>query len=173
MENNKRVPIKRVGNFFSSNDYDLEVRMSREALEGDGNFTVILYRVDRVNTQSDDIYGEAGKDDIRWFPPQELYVMPNLEAPENKTYTNQGSINYKQDGNLVFDIFTAQLDELQIDINYGDYIGYAVDESNIRYYSVSNDGRKNYDNAHTIMGYKGYYRTITASPVDEEEFRGF
>ena len=147
--------------------------MGREALEGDGNFTVILYRVDRVNTQSDDIYGEANKDDVRYYPPQELYVMPTIETPDNKTMNPNGTIRINQDGNLTFDIYEAQLEELQIDINYGDYIGYAVDESTIRYYSVTNDGRKNYDNAHTIMGYKGYYRTITASPVDEEEFRGF
>ena len=99
--------------------------------------------------------------------------MPTLESPDNKSYTSQGSVRYLRDGNLVFDIYEAQLEESQTDINYGDYIGYAVNESTIRYYSVVNDGRKNYDNAHTMMGYKGYYRTITASVVDEEEFRGF
>ena len=173
MENGKRIPINRVNKFFSHEDFSLDVEMGREALEGDGNFTVILYRVDRVNTQSDDIYGEANKDDIRFFPPQEIYVMPNIEGPDNKSYTQQGSVRYLQDGNLIFDVYEAQLEELQIDINYGDYIGYVVDETTIRYYSVTNDGRKNYDNAHTMMGYKGYYRTITASAVDEEEFRGF
>lgn len=172
MENGRRIPINRVNKFFSFEDFNLDVEMGREALEGDGSFTVILYRVDRVNTQSDDIYGEASKDDIKFYPPQEIYVMPNLERADNKTYT-EGAIRYSQDGNLIFDIYVAQLEELQIDISYGDYIGYAVDESTIRYFSVTNDGRKNYDNAHTMMGYKGYYRTITASPVDEEEFRGF
>lgn len=173
MENNKKIPINRINKFFSFEDFSLEVDMGREAMEGDGNFKVVLYRVDMKNTQSDDIYGEASKDDIRYYPPQELYVMPVLETPDNKSYTNQGSVRYLQDGNLIFDIYEAQLAELQIDINYGDYIGYAVTESTMRYYAVTNDGRKNYDNAHTMIGYKGYYRTITASPVDEEEFRGF
>jgi hypothetical protein len=59
-----------------------------------------------------------------------------------------------------------------VDINYGDYIGYAVNESTIRYFSVSNDGKKNFDNKHTIMGYKGAFRTVVCAPVDATEFRG-
>ena len=55
----RQTPINRVNKFFSSDDFDLEIEMGREAIEGDGNFVVILYRVDRVNTSSDDIYGEA------------------------------------------------------------------------------------------------------------------
>ena len=32
---------------------------------------------------------------------------------------------------------------------------------------------KNYDNKHTIMGYKGAYRTVLCAAVDENEFRGY
>jgi len=37
---------------------------------------------------------------------------------------------------------------------------------------VSNDGKKNFDNAHTIMGWKGAFRTVVCAPVDASEFRG-
>ena len=60
--------------------------MGREAIEGDGNFTVILYRVDREMSESDSLYGEASKDGIRFFPPVELKVIPILEEAENKAY---------------------------------------------------------------------------------------
>jgi hypothetical protein len=53
--------------------------MGREAIEGDGNFTVILYQVDRELTEYDSVYGEASKDGIRYSPPVEL------------GYTNNGS----------------------------------------------------------------------------------
>ena len=41
-----------------------------------------------------------------------------------------------------------------------------------RYFTVSNDGRVAGDNAHTILGYKSFYRTITCVPVSENEFNG-
>ena len=69
-------------------------------------------------------------------------------------------------------VYQTTLDELEIDTNYGDYIGYYETESRVRYYSVSNDGRVTSDNKHTYGGYKPYYRSITASPVSENEFRG-
>jgi len=146
--------------------------MGREAIEGDGNFTVILYRVDRQLTEYDDVYGEGTKDGIRFFPPVELKVIPILDEPENKTYNSNGSTRYIQDGNLTFGIYDAQLSELDTQISYGDYIGYAVNENEIRYYSVVNDGVKNFDNKHTIMGYKGAFRTIKCAAIDNTEFRG-
>ena len=169
----KNVPINRVNKFFSEEDFNLEVSFGREAIEGDGNFVVILYRVDRIRTESDDIYNEAVKDGIKFFPPVELRVIPIMNEPENKAYNSgSGSLRYLQDGQLTFGIYDAQLDELGVELNYGDYIGYQVSETDIRYFSVSNDGIKNYDNKHTIMGYKGAFRTVLCASVEEDEFRG-
>lgn len=172
MDNKKVTPITRINKFFSEEDFNLEISMGREAIEGDGNFTIILYRVDRDMTESDSLYGEASKDGIRFFPPLELKVIPLMAEPENKTYDKDGGLRYLQDGKLSFGIYDAQLTELKTSLNYGDYIGYPVTETDIRYFSVSNDGIKNYDNKHTIMGYKGAFRTITCAPVDSSEFRG-
>lgn len=170
MANNNKIPITRINKFFSAEDFRLEVEMGREAIEGDGNFVVVLYRVDRENTSSDDLYGEAGIDEIRYFPPVELLVIPIVEGPELKPYGS--NLHYLEDGNLMFGIYTAQLEELGVDISIGDYIGYAVSTTSMRYFSVANDGRKNWDNKHTIMGYKGAFRSIDCAPVDENEFRG-
>tara|TARA_R100000988_G_C3964974_1_gene148301 strand:- start:450 stop:974 length:525 start_codon:yes stop_codon:yes gene_type:complete len=169
----RKIPINRINKFFSNEDYDLEISMGREAIEGDGNFVVILYRVDRENTSSDDLYGEASKDGVRFFPPVELRVVPTLEEAENKAYNSgSGGLRYIQDGNLSFGIYESQLAELDVELNFGDYIGYPVSVTDVRYFSVTNDGVKNYDNKHTIMGYKGAYRTVKCSSVDENEFRG-
>jgi len=170
MPNDKIVPITRINKWFSEEDFKLEEKLGREAIEGDGNFTVILYRVDRENSEYDAVYGEASKDGIRYFAPIELKVVPILAEPENKTYNSNGTGRYLQDGQLTFGIYQAQLDELEVEIAYGDYIGYAENETNIRYYSVSNDGKKFYDNKHTIMGYKGAFRTILCAPVSSSEF---
>lgn len=172
MANNRITPITRINKFFSEDDFFLEISMGREAIEGDGNFTVILYKVDREMTQFDDLYGEGSKDGIKFFPPVELKVIPILDEAENKSYNSNGSARYLQDGQLNFGIYQSQLNELKVDIAYGDYIGLPVTETEIRYFSVSNDGKKNYDNKHTIMGYKGAFRSVKCAPVDSTEFRG-
>ena len=170
MPNTKIVPITRINKFFSNEDYQLEISMGREAIEGYGNFTVILYRVDREHTEYDAVYGEATKDGIKYLAPVELKVIPIIGEPENKTYNPNGTGRYLQDGQLTFGIYQAQLNDLDVEINYGDYIGYAVSETDIRYYSISNDGKKFFDNKHTIMGYKGAFRTIICAPVSGSEF---
>lgn len=173
MANPKITPITRINKFFSEEDFELEISMGREAIEGDGNFTLILYKVDREMTESDKLYGEASKDGIRFFPPIEIKVIPIMNEAENKAYNQgSGSARYLQDGQLTFGIYEAQLKELEVDIDYGDYIGYPVTETTIRYFSVANDGKKNFDNKHTIMGYKGAFRTILCAPVDVSEFSG-
>lgn len=172
MDNKKITPITRINKFFSEEDFNLEISMGREAIEGDGNFTVILYRVNRDMSEYDGLYGEASKDGIRFYPPVELKVIPIMAAPENKTYNKNGGLRYLQDGNLTFGIYDSQLSELDTTLSYGDYIGYPVTETEIRYFSVVNDGVKNYDNKHTIMGYKGAFRTVECATVDANEFRG-
>jgi len=170
-KNKRKIPIKRINKFFSGEDFQLEIDMGREAIEGDGNFTVILYRVDRNTTQSDDIYNEASADEINFYPPVELYVIPIIAEPENKTY-NPNSLQNLEDGNLKFGIYTQQLEELEVDVSLGDYIGYPIDETETIYFSVVNPGQKNYDNKHTIMGYKGAFRTIECTIANEDEFNG-
>jgi hypothetical protein len=119
------------------------------------------------------IGGASTIDGVRFLPPVELKVMPNLSAPENKTYNSgSGSLRYLQDGQLTFGIYDAQLVELNVEISYGDYVGYPVTETEIRYFSVVNDGVKNYDNKHTIMGYKGAFRTVVCATIENNEFRG-
>jgi hypothetical protein len=172
MDNKKVTPITRVNKWFSEDDFNLEIEMGREAIEGDGNFTLILYRVDRQLTESDDLYGEASANGIRYFPPIELKVIPIMDEAENKAYNSNGGLRYLQDGQLTFGIYDAQLKELDTEISYGDYIGYPVTETEIRYFSVVNDGVKNYDNKHTIMGYKGAFRTIVCATIEDSEFQG-
>jgi hypothetical protein len=172
MPSSKITPITRINKWFSQEDFVLENQMGREAIEGDGNFTLILYRVNREMTEYDSLYTEATKNGIRFYPPIELKVIPMLEEPENKSYNSNGSARYLQDGKLTFGIYVEQLIEQEIDIDYGDYIGYPVTENEIRYFSISNDGKKNFDNKHTIMGYKGAFRTIVCAPVDKSEFAG-
>lgn len=168
----KIVPITRLNKFFSEEDFELEQEFSEEVIESDGNFTVILYKVNRELTSFDSTYGEADEDNIRFYPPVELKVVPIIEEAENKTYEkSSGGLRYLQDGKFTFSIMKKQLDKLKIVLDYGDYIGYPISETEIRFFSIVNNGIKNHDNKHTIMGYKGFYYTVTCSVVDGNEFK--
>jgi hypothetical protein len=168
---NNKVPITRIGKFFGAEDYGLDISIGEEWLYGDMNFTLVLYRIDRQKTKTDDVYGETVKDGIKFLPPVEFKAFVQVMAPENKNLGNS-KINQTEPGNIRISVYQKQLEELGIDINYGDYIGYYETEDRVRYYTVNNDGRVTSDNKHTYAGYKPYYRTITASAVIDNEFRG-
>jgi hypothetical protein len=170
MANNK-VPITRLGKFFGGEDYSLDINMGEEWLHGDMNFTLVLYRIDRYKTKTDDVYGEVLSDGIKYLPPVEFKGLVQIVAPENK-FMGNSKIEQFEPGNIKVSVYQKHLDELEIDISYGDYLGYYETETRVRYYVVANDGRVVSDNKHTYAGYKPFYRTIVASPVSQNEFRG-
>jgi len=166
-----RVPITRLNKFFSEEDFNLDISMGDEWLGGDMNFTLVLYRIDRQRTISDDVYGETLEDGIQFLPPIEFKGYVQIEASTNVDY-GSSRLSQSEPGNLKVGVYQKQLEELDIDINFGDYIGYYETEDRVRYYTVVNDGRVLSDNKHTYGGYKPFYRSILASPVTDNEFKG-
>ena len=167
----KLVPITRLGKFFGGEDYSLDVEMGQEWLEGDMNFTVVLYRVDRYKTKTDDVYGEAVEDGIKFLPPVELKGYVQILSPTNQRI-GQSKVHLDEPGNMRFSVYQKLLDDLQVEIAFGDYLGYYETEERVRYYSVADDGKVVSDNRHTYGGYKPFYRTILATPVNKNEFDG-
>jgi hypothetical protein len=165
----KKFPISRLHRFYDYTDFNLEDEMAREFVEGDLNFTVVLFRVDRIKSQTDDVYGESSTQEIRFKPPIEIKVRPQLEKSESKAYS-EGYGRIEEYGNFTFTVFVTHLEELNVDITYGDYIGYSDREDNIKYFTVVDDGKIFSDNQHTRLGYKGYYRTVVCTTADENEF---
>jgi len=145
--------------------------MGEEWLHGDMNFTLVLYRVDKQKTKTDDVYGEALTDGIKFLPPVEFKAYVQIIAPENK-YLGNSKIAQTEPGNIRISVYQKHLEELGIEINLGDYIGYYETENRVRYYTVNNDGRVVSDNKHSYAGYLPFYSTIIASPVTDNEFRG-
>ncbi len=167
----KLVPITRLGKFFGGEDLSLEIDMGKEWLHGDMNFTVILYRVDRYKTKTDDVYGEVVEDGIKFLPPIELKGYVRIVAPTNQKL-GTSKLRQEEPGNMTFSVYQKELDDLQVDILLGDYLAYYETESRVRYYSVVDDGRVVSDNKHNYGGVKPFYRTVLASPVSRNEFKG-
>ena len=135
------------------------------------NFTIVLYRIDRYKTKTDDVYGEVTEDGIQFLAPVELQGLVQVIAPSSKNYGNS-KIELQEPGNMKFSIYQKTLDDLGVEIFQGDYFGYYESEDRVRYYVVSDDGYVRSDNKHTYGGYKPFYRSIIATYVSENEFKG-
>lgn len=165
------VPVSRLGKFFGDQDFQLEIGMGQEWLIGDMNFTCVLYRVDRNKIKTDDVYGEAVEDGIKFLPPVEFNAYVAIAAPENKMI-GSSRMDQVEPGNITMSVYLKTLEDLDVDISFGDYIGYYDSENFVRYYTVVNDGRVVSDIKHTYKGFKPFYRTIIGAPVGPNEFRG-
>ena len=167
----KLVPITRLGKFFGGEDYALDIGMGEEWLLGDMNFTVILYRIDRYKTKKDDVYGEVLEEGIQFLAPVELKGLVQVMAPQNKLLGNS-RLEQQEPGNMKFSIYQKTLNDMGVEIFQGDYLGYYETEDRVRYYTIVDDGIVKSDNKHTYGGYKPFYRTVVATIVSENEFRG-
>jgi hypothetical protein len=167
----KLVPITRLGKFFGGEDYALDIGMGEEWLLGDMNFTIILYRIDRYKTKTDDVYGEVLQDGIQFLAPVELKGLVQIMAPQNKLI-GSSRVEQQEPGNMKFSIYQKTLEDMGVNLFMGDYLGYYETEDRVRYYTIVDDGIVKSDNKHTYGGYKPFYRTVTATWVSENEFRG-
>jgi hypothetical protein len=167
----QKIPITRLTKFFSEDDFKLNQQIGQEYLHGDLNMKLVLFRINTQKTDIDNVYGEVGKDQIKFYPPIEFNGLVKIDEPKNSTYKN-GLNRYLEPGNMVVSVYISHLEELKIDIKYGDFIGYPESEERVRYYTVVNDGKVTSDNKHNMFGFKPYYRTIICVPAQESEFRG-
>ncbi len=108
----RQVPITRLGKFFGGEDYALDIGMGEEWLEGDMNFTLVLYRVDKYKTKVDDVYGEALQDGIQFLPPVEFKGYVQIVAPTNQ-YLGRSRVNQSEPGNLKVSVYQQTLDDLR------------------------------------------------------------
>ena len=144
---NKKIPINRINKFFSEEDFGFRDRFWSRMVRGGYKYKSDTYfKLRGENHLNDDIYGETGRDEIRFKPPVEITVNFQMEAPSNKAYNSDGSLRYLEHGNLTLGVYQDHLDELEVEVNYGDYIGYAETEDKLKYYTVSNNGIIHSDN---------------------------
>jgi activator of HSP90 ATPase len=171
---NRKNPIKRNNMFFSKSDFDLEMEIARDYMEGDMNQTVILFQVDLTKTNVNDIYHEASKKNIRFKSPIELTVRYEITNAEMRSYdkTNNKGI-YSKPGILNFTVLNTTLEENNCDIKRGDYIGVQITTDEIIYFTVFDDGKvSSYSNSNTLYGVKPFYRQVKCNYVDPSEFEG-
>ena len=166
-------PINRIGKYFSEEEYQFQLEMGREYMEATTPSYITLYQVDLQKSQVDDIYGEAEPEEVSFKNPVDIPAIVKLAKPESKTYNQNGTLYYEEFGNLTASILLDHLKELNVEINFGDYISYRVTEQKVIYFQVSKPANKHFENENTFGGYKAFYKTIFAVPVEmNEQFLG-
>jgi hypothetical protein len=108
---------------------------------------------------------------IQFLPPVSVNAYVQNLAPEER-FLGSSKVLQNEPGNIKFAIYNQDLENLQLVIRLGDYVGYYINESEVRYFSIVNVGTPNFDNKHTYGGYKPFYRSFIATPVTENEFNG-
>lgn len=172
---NKKIknPINRNNLFYSTDEFLFEEEIGRDYIEQDVNQKIILFRVDLEKTNLDTLYNETKKDEIVFKVPIEVPCLYNINDADLKTYEKSKNLGFfKQTGKLEFYVYQFTLDELDIDINIGDYVGVQINEEHIEYFTVVDDGKNNFANNKSMYGLKPFYRSCVAVPIDSNEFNG-
>lgn len=169
----RKNPITRNNLFYSESSFNLDTEIGKNYLETDVNQTIVLFSVDLSKTNLNAVYGETKKDEIVFFPPVELHVIYEIDESELKTYDKSKNLgSYVKSGKLTFGVYQETLDENNVEIKVGDYIGVQVTPEHMEYYTVVNDGRNNFSNNMSIYGYRPNYRNVSCVYVDPNEFNG-
>lgn len=171
MPNNTKTPITRNNMFYSDEDFQFEMDIVDGYLEEDTNQTVVVYQVDRVKTQRNDIYKDANKA-VKFKMPVEIPCLYEVSETQMKSYDGKSqNAAYALQGNLKVYVTTTTLRKYGVDIKRGDYLGVMIEEGRMYYWVVVNDGKLNTANQSVVGAYKTGFRVIDASPVTDEEFK--
>ncbi len=164
-------PAGREGDFFKMKDFNFEIKVGKEYMEQDIPSTVKLYQIDISKTDQDDIYGETHANEKVTLPPVELRVKLNVEDSET-VFLGDSGISKEVAGDLTFTIYNDELDDKNVDIRLGDFIGMVDTNGKMRYYEVIKRNKINIANKRSLGGLMSFYREIKCKYVQPDVFCG-
>jgi len=160
---------QRYGMFMSENSFDLDVMYGKNYLQTDNVQTVIIHKMNIVETKTHKLYNQARASDKKFFAPVVISVMLTVENSEQSYYgSNPGGISRDDTGKLIFGVYLDELKEKNIEIDRGDYIEYNMSGEQRRFYEVENANNVTDETQKTIGGFKSYWKKVIATPVKED-----
>lgn len=159
----------RYGLFMTDNSFDLDVMYGRNYLQTDNSQSVLIHRVNVIESKVHKLYGQAKAADKKFMSPVKLSVMVNVEEGKQENYgNNQGGIARDDTGSISFGVYLKELEEKQVEINRGDIIEYNMSGEKSRYYEVESANNVTDETKKTIGGFKPYWKRVTGVPVKED-----
>jgi hypothetical protein len=164
-----------IGNFFNGKEYERYVSFGLDYLENYMRQTVYLYKVNKVKTDVDDLYNDPTQNNIQLDTPIDISCLIELQETKNTAYDTKNNIRIAEHGILTVTILNRTLSLLQIQIDYGDYILYAIEEDNGQtkqmVFQVVDDAKKGYENNKLWAAFRAYYKVFKCVPVDENSLK--
>lgn len=163
------IEDNRMGMFMSNNSFDLDVMYGRNFLQTDNAQTVIIHKINLIESKSHSLYGQAKTKDKKFLAPVQLSVMVTIDDGKQEYYgSNQGGISRDDSGNISFGIYLKELEEKNFEIDRGDIIQYNMSGEKNRYYEVESANNVTDETKKTIGGFKPYWKKIVGIPVKED-----
>jgi hypothetical protein len=163
------IENQRYGLFMTQNSFDLDVMYGRNYLQTDNVQTIILHRINIIDTKVHALYGQAKTKDKKFLTPVMLNIMPNVEDGKQEYYgPNPGGITRDDTGNIRFGVYLKELEEKQVEISRGDIAEYNMSGEKRRFYEVESANNVTDETKKTIGGFKTYWKLVTGVPVKED-----
>lgn len=160
---------QRMGLFMTDNSFDLDVMYGRNYLQTDNAQSVIIHKINIIETKSHALYGQAKTKDKKFMSPVRISVMVNVESGKQEFYgSNSGGIVRDDTGNISFGVYLKELEEKHLEIDRGDIIEYNMSGEKSRFYEVESANNVTDETNKTIGGFKTYWKRVTGVPVKED-----
>lgn len=118
----RETPAPQPHQYYSYQDLDFDLALSRSFWESEARHTVTIYRLDAARTLMDDVYGESLGEEKTFFPPVEVLCVPNLAELTNTFVVPGGAA--KQLQALTLGLYLAELEEKECYPRKGDFVRY-------------------------------------------------
>jgi len=163
------IENNRMGLFMTDNSFDLDVMYGRNFLQTDNAQTVIIHKINLLQTKVHNLYGQAKTSDKKFMPPVQISVMVTIDDGKQEYYGgNAGGIARDDSGNISFGVYLKELEEKQLEIDRGDIIEYNMSGEKNRYYEIESANNVTDETKKTIGGFKPYWKKIVGVPVKED-----
>ena len=160
---------QRMGLFMTQNSFDLDIMYGRNYLQTDNVQTIVLHKINVIQTKVHALYGQAKTKDKKFMAPVRLSVMVDVEDGKQEYYgSNPGGIVRDDSGNIRFGVYLKELEEKQVEIDRGDIIEYNMSGEKRRFYEVESANNVTDETKKTIGGFKTYWKLVVGIPVKED-----
>ena len=156
----------RYGLFMSENSINLDIEYGREFLRADNPQTVLVYRLNLIETKTHSLYNQTRTTDKKFFPPIQISGTVWVEESKQEWHGgNVGGVTSDLTGNITVDVYLKELLEKNLDVTRGDIICYNLSGEKNRYYEVENANNITDTTNKTIGGFKPIWKKIIGTPV--------